>query len=465
MHFKCVRQPRSLRTRLLRDFILGMVLSATLVGLVVLVFASSFSQYLLRAGIEKYTAAIARHVRFDEAGLPVGVDENRIGSWVLTGLGEETHLRILDAQGAVVYAPDGSTRPLSASPPGEGDVGQAFALRRKGVDMHASTDVVEHGGRRWFVQFAASDRLVMRVRQTVGVSALTQVIAAVCVIFSVIFFITTSLTMRRALAPLRAASAAAQRISPRTLDERLDVGSQAVEIGPLVQAFNAALDRLQHGFRTQQDFLATAAHELKTPLALIRAQLEVGYGSERTKLQLQQDVDRIGRQVQQLLVLAEVSEPENYRLETVDPRGTVHEAVQFMSRVADHHGVVLRLNMEGDAGAWRVDRGALFTLVKNLLENAIQHSPPTGTVSLHVDRLGLVVTDQGPGVPPGDLPRIFERFWRSAARRDQGAGLGLAICSEIAQAHGWRLSASCPQQGLEVRVKRGVPDEEAVRPA
>jgi len=318
--------------------------------------------------------------------------------------------------------------------------------------MHAATVPMMHEGHRWYVQFAVSDRLVLRVRKSVGMMALWQGIAATCLTFFVIFLVTTNFTLRRALEPLRTASATAQRITPRTLNERLDAGAQPVEIGPLVEAFNHALDRLQRGFRTQQEFLASAAHELKTPLALIRAQLELGARGEREQILLLLDVDRMARQIQQLLMLAEVSEPQNYRFSSLDVKPAVQEVFDFMSRVAERHAVRLGLRIDDDVRHWHADRSAVFTLLKNLLENAIQHSPRDGVVVLTVHRSGFAVQDHGPGVPAEQLPRIFDRFWRGPARKEDGAGLGLSICKEIVAAHGWQIQARCAAPGFEIHV-------------
>src|SRR5262249_44452282 len=156
--------------------------------------------------------------------------------------------------------------------------------------------------------------------------------------------VTMHLTLRRALKPLRAASMAARRITPRTLDERLDVQAQPGEIRPLVEGFNQVLDRLQSGFRTQQEFLSNAAHELKTPLTLIRAQVERGADDVRRRLLLQ-EVDRMARQVQQLLLLAEVSEPQNFRIERIDPRPAIEEVLDYMNNVAEKRAVVLGLRI------------------------------------------------------------------------------------------------------------------------
>jgi signal transduction histidine kinase len=92
-------------------------------------------------------------------------------------------------------------------------------------------------------------------------------------------------------------------------------------------------------------------------------------------------------------------------------------------------------------------------LLKNLLENAIQHSPPGGTVTVQAEPAGFRVTDEGPGVAPADLGKLFERFWRGPTRRDEGAGLGLSICQEIARAHQWQIMARPSQPGLEVQVR------------
>jgi signal transduction histidine kinase len=441
--------PRSLRTRLLVVFVAGMALSAGLVAVGVVMLAEPFSKHMLRSGIDDYAEGIARQVRFDAAGQPTGLNETKIEPWVFVSLGEEAALRILDEHGRVAYAPDPGAGPLAPDAERFDPTRRAFALVRDGVAMHASTAPLRHAGRRWYVQFAVSDRLVLLVRRSIGMQFLKKGIAATCVTLLVIFLVTIHFTLRRALQPLRAASDAAQRITPRTLDARLDADAQPIEIRPLVDGFNQALDRLQHGFRTQQEFLSSAAHELKTPLALIRAQVELGPPDERKRLLLQ-DVDRMARQVQQLLLLAEVSEPQNFRIEPVDPRPTLHEVFDYMARVAERRSVCLDLRIDDAVRQWRADRGALFTLLKNLLENAIQHSPAGGAVALSVSACGFSVVDEGPGVPAEHLPRMFARFWRSPERRDEGAGLGLAICLEIAMAHGWRLQARCRERGLEV---------------
>jgi len=150
-----------------------------------------------------------------------------------------------------------------------------------------------------------------------------------------------------------------------------------------------------------------------------------------------------------LLLLAEASETQNYDFVAVDVRDVVKEAVDYLQRMAQAAGVRLTISDKKAKTDWLADRGALFILLKNLLENAIQHAPVGTEVSVEIDVTSLTIRDRGPGLAQEQLSQIFVRFWRGAHRRDHGAGLGLAICKEIAQAHGWTLAAQRAEPGLQ----------------
>ena len=260
------------------------------------------------------------------------------------------------------------------------------------------------------------------------------------------------MTLKYAFKPLRDISNAAADISPRSLHARLTADAVPNEIAPLVDSFNKVLERLEHGYRVQQEFLATAAHELKTPLALIRAQIELMDHSNGRK-SLLNDVEHMTRQVHQLLHLAEASEIQSYRFATVNIREVAREAMNYLQRMADTADV--KLVMSGDTEShWLADRGALFTLLKNLLENAIQHAPHCSEIHIEVSSDTLTLRDWGPGVDEEQLAQLFVRFWRGAHRRDHGAGLGLAICLEIATAHSWTLAVQRAEPGLLFRLSR-----------
>jgi len=451
MRFVTIRWPRSFRARLLLVYVAGMALSAALVGVVVVVLAEPFNRYMLESGAVDKAQQIATRVQFDATGVPTGFDHTVIEHWAFSSLQEEVVARILDRQGTVYFASDGRKQPLAPDSAQFDPLKKTFQLARHGVVMHAATVPARHGDTTWYVQFAVSDRMVLQMQQSIGRPALFQGVVATCVTFLAVFLITTHFTLQRALRPLRVASLKAQHITPQSLGDRLDLHSLPSELVPLVDAFNRALDRLQLGFQTQQEFLANAAHELKTPLALIRAQVEMEAPETRNP-HLLQDIDRMARQVQQLLLLAEASEERNYRMETCDLRVVMIEACDFMDRVAQRSHVQISLIFEEAVGSWIADRGAVFTLLKNLLENAIQHSPAGGTVYLRVHASGFSVADQGPGVAPEHLEKLFERFWRGASRRDEGAGLGLSICKEIVSAHGWHIAGRLGNPGLQMHV-------------
>lgn len=457
MRFATRWWPRSLRSQLLLAYAFGLVFSALLVGALLAAFALPLNRYLLESGAVDDAYEIVDRIVFDEHGVPVGIDETRIERWIFSSLHDEVTVRVADATGKVIFSPTGETSLLA--PDGRGfDPGiEGFALEIDGVPAHVGMAPVRRNGKTWYVQLAINDRFVMQMRNSVGMPVLYRGALLICLTFLGVFLLTTHVVLPRVLRPLEQTSRAAQRITPQTLDARLDARHLPDDISPLVLAFNQALERLQAGFRVQQEFLAQAAHELKTPLSLIRAQLELNPRSEANR-HLIQDVDRMARQVQQLLLLAEASELHNYRIEDVEPMSVVNEVCGYMAHMAERHGMRIECGYEGDASSWQADRGALFTLIKNLLENAIQHSPVGGLVTLAATPAGFVVADQGPGVDPDDLDKIFQRFWRGSARRDIGSGLGLALCKEIAQAHGWQIAARQGTAGLEVEVSmRQVP--------
>jgi signal transduction histidine kinase len=446
MHFVKLRWLNSFSRQLMAASTGGMLFLA---GLIV---AGLFALFLFQGsrfseiGASEYAETIGEQLQFNAAGQPVAVDLSEM-SWLYDSLGKEVTFRVLNDAGAVVLSSEAGAPPLTGA--GEELVldQHNFLLKRKGIPMDGATELVHHEGRTWYVQFASSARLSELLRSYVAGPLFTRSIVIFCIASLLVYGVVMRLTLRVILKPLNEASAIAAEISPRNLGARLHVQKVPSELRPLVENFNAALDRLEHNYRLQQEFLASAAHELKTPLALIRSQIEMGV-DEASRHELLQDVSHMGRQVQQLLHLAEASEPQNYAFTSVDAEGLVREVVSYIERLANQQGVSLRVFVEPGSTLLRADRGALFTLLKNLLENAIQHSRAGGVVQLRAESKLIAVQDEGSGVSPEDLPKLFTRFWRGAHRRGLGAGLGLSICREIATAHGWNLQARRGEPGM-----------------
>ncbi len=441
-----VQMPRlnSLGLKVLLAFLAG-----TLLSIVLLVAAAVLAlQGNVLARIDMGDAAedMAGRIRFDDRGMPVGVEEDSAAlGWISESLRHELAFRILDDSGKVVMLSPAGAAAWPADTPRL--MPERFDFERDGVAMYGATEPVAHEGKTWYLQVAVSARFMMLLHR-VALPLVVESIALFSLVLLIAFGLCAYVTLRYTLKPLRDVSDAAAAISPRSLHARLQAESVPAELAPLVDSFNRVLERLEHGYRLQREFLASAAHELKTPLALIRAQIELG--AEKDRVALLGDVEYMTRQVQQLLLLAEASEAANYAFVPVSVREIAGEVLAYLQRMADAADVGLVLS--GGTATWSADRGGLFTLLKNLLENAIQHAPAGTVVSVEIQGDGLTVRDRGPGVEAVQLPLLFERFWRSSRRRDHGAGLGLAICREIALAHGWQLTAELAEPGLRFRL-------------
>jgi signal transduction histidine kinase len=308
--------------------------------------------------------------------------------------------------------------------------GDGLAVRLQVRERH-----VFYAGAEYTIQVARSNRFVERLGEYARDLYLGSALASASVALAV-FALVVYVTLRCAMGPLQRASAIAAGIGPRALSARLHVKGIPAEMTPLIDALNSALQRLEHGFKVQQDFLAMAAHELKTPLTLLQAEVELS--DDVNKDAMLRETQLMARQVHQLLHLAEVSEGHNYRFSSLSLSMLAADAVDYLTRLAERNDVSLHVEREGAAASVKADEGATFVMLKNLLENAIRHSPRGGTVTLEVSPGGFAVVDQGPGVGPEDRKHLFKRFWRASSTTD-GAGLGLAIVHEICLAHGWQI--------------------------
>jgi len=450
----------SLLLRVLLAYVAGVILCIALAVCAAVVIV----QKDLLAGLElpDRAASLAERIKFDANGSPVGFEAGEADmDWLYGSLPSETAYRVLDAAGNVALlsrAGEGFWPPEERAPQ---LMRGGFSFEHNGMTVHGATELIEHRDKVWYLQYATSARLMSLIHHKFALPLMGTVIGVLSVILIVTFGLCAYFTLGYALKPLRDLSKSAAAISTRSLQARLQTDTVPSEISPLVDSFNQALERLERGYRLQQEFLANAAHELKTPLALIRAQIELRDDDKSDRDSLLGDVEYMTRQVQQLLVLAEASEARNYSFAAVAVQEVAQEAVTYLRRMAD--AAEVRLTVSGAAGGvrWRADRGALFTLLKNLLENAIQHAPRKSDVSVEILSDEVTIRDLGPGVDAAQWPRLFDRFWRGAHRRDHGAGLGLAICQEIALAHDWLLTAERADPGLRFRLSRDAASDPA----
>jgi signal transduction histidine kinase len=241
--------------------------------------------------------------------------------------------------------------------------------------------------------------------------------------------------LRHGLRSLRNISHAAAKIGPRESGVRLPVKNLPSELRPLVRAFNQALQRLDDGLALQRRFTANAAHELRTPLAVLTAEIETLEGNGNI-LHLREDVARMNRLVNQLLEAARLDGVALDLDSEVNLNVVAAGVTGQLAPLAIGADKMLALTEAPEPVLVRGNAHALAGAVRNLIENAISFTNPGTEVEVSVHAPGrIAVADRGPGVPEEYRASIFERFWRGAHPDRPGAGLGLAIVREIMDAH------------------------------
>jgi signal transduction histidine kinase len=278
----------------------------------------------------------------------------------------------------------------------------------------------------------------------------------------------------RISAPLRRLAALAARVDAGDLEPRIEVdATPAGDVRVLAEAFNHMLDRLADAFAAQREFVADASHELRTPLTVMRGQLELLAADpepspeevRRVERLVQAEISRIARLVDDLLLLAQADRSDFLHSEPIELTTFIPELWDSISLIATRDfqlGEIPRATLVADP-----DR--LAQALRNLARNAIEHTAePDGVVRLEVElaaagRVVFSLSDDGPGIPPAERDRVFERFHRTDPARTRsagGAGLGLAIVRAIAEAHhGSVLAGSSPGGGaqLELELPGAVP--------
>jgi len=243
--------------------------------------------------------------------------------------------------------------------------------------------------------------------------------------------------IRRGMSGLAEVAAQAQAIDIDVQGARLADQAVPRELQPLVQAFNAALERLNEGYDARDRFLAGAAHELRAPIAILEARIEtLESGANRTRLLA--DVARLSNLAEQLLDLQRLGKQQS-AFEPLDLVALSREVAADVAPLAVDGGYDLAL----DAPETRVmvmgDRQSLSRALTNLIQNAIAHGGGHGLITVDVKQDGtLGVSDQGPGIPAEERHRIFEPFYRMRPS-STGAGLGLHLVQEIIALHGGRI--------------------------
>jgi signal transduction histidine kinase len=255
--------------------------------------------------------------------------------------------------------------------------------------------------------------------------------------------------MRKALAPVAALTRAAERLNEDNLGERLPRNGNTDELDRLTEVFNAMTGRLQESFRRVREFTLHASHELKTPLTVLRGELEIEVQDggmspaqrERTQSKLD-ELQRLTRIVDGLTLLTKADAGlVNLSMTQVSLADLVRDSCADTQMLAQASGLVVELTACDDV-ALRGDAHRLRQLLLNLADNAVKYNRPGGTIAIALrraqDAAELTIQNTGPGIPAALVPRVFERFFRrdpAHAQEVDGCGLGLSIAQWIVSVH------------------------------
>jgi signal transduction histidine kinase len=311
-------------------------------------------------------------------------------------------------------------------------------------------------------------------RQDVRVAQQRQALVRLLVNFLVLLLAATALIwwiVGASIRPLRSIAATVHQRSEADLSP-VDGAQTPREVRPLLVALNRLLERVGATLAAERRFTSDAAHEMRTPLAAIRANAQVLLAArddmerERTARDLLASVDRGARLVDQLLALARADQPgQATRFRDVDLAIIAVEQEHLHRDMAGRLGK--KLEGRFDAAPVYGDAGLLSVMVRNLIDNAMLHSPAGSPVRVMTGCAGqeaeLIVEDEGPGIPQAERQKVFGRFHRVAGTRASGSGLGLSIVLRIVELHGGRIAIEDGQGGRGARVRVAFPAASRLR--
>jgi signal transduction histidine kinase len=423
---------QSIISRIVFLHVVAVVITSILMSLALSWLLSYATNSIHDSAMEEQAASVGQHLSVGPDGrLELNLPQDLLGLYS-QAYGRYSYA-VIDDRGNVLFS---SLADHAALFPADTRTGEVEFLQRRHGDATVSGASVHNdvGGNSVWIQTGEDlanrdvliDDIVADFYKNVGWITLPILLALLAADIAI---------FRRALRPLREASEIAGEIGPARPGLRLPTSEIPREVRQLVSAVNQGLDRLEEAFRVQRDFTADAAHELRTPLSILRTRIDMLQNRE-VREALRQDVEGMAHVISQLLDIAEldsfVVDPE----ERADLQSVAAEVAEFVAPLALAQGKDIALLGTTDPVWIKGSPEMLGRAIRNLAENAINHTAPGSTVEFVVEADGLVsVLDSGPGVPEDERKLIFQRFWRRDRRKQGSTGLGLSIVQRIAELH------------------------------
>jgi signal transduction histidine kinase len=430
---------RSVVSRIIALHLLAIVVTSICMALALYIMLNHAAQELHHRALRERASEILRYLDRGPDGAPRLSLPAPLAELYSEAYGRSA-FAVLDPTGRVLFSSLAEDRAITLAHAQEQPF-EYFKLNHQGSDIFGVTMAADVKGQPLTIQVSEDvahrdvliDDIVAQFFTRVG--WITAPILLLLLIIDVVIF-------RRALRPIIAASTLAERIGPAHTELRLPEEGMPQEVMPLVRAVNQALDRLEEGFRGQREFTADAAHELRTPLAILRTQIDTIDDRELAK-SLRDDIESMSRLVNQLLEIAELDTFVIGDGEIADLSAIATEIAAYIAPLALSQHKTVAVTGADQLVRVRGNADALGRALRNLVENALRHTAAGTTVEISVDPVGaLRVMDRGTGVPCAEREQIFQRFWRRDRRRAGSAGLGLAIVKRIAGMHGAAVDVS-----------------------
>ena len=374
----------------------------------------------------------------------------------------EWHIIVTDEDGIVVADSDAST------------LGEVYVDKDEGMILSGPRDDDSHGTLYFTPHARPGEEVALMAAMIARVGGL---LLWSCLVTAAVAALIAFFMARRIVAPVRALTNAAGRLGAGDLTQRVEATGEG-EIAELGRAFNTMADDLQQSLQAQRNMIADTAHELRTPLSNIKGYVEairdrVIEPDEETIGVIDQETNVLSRLVDDLQDLSMLEAGQvALELQPEDPTDLIRQSVSAQRARATARGIELVTVLPDTLPLVAIDHHRIGQVLRNLMSNALTHSGKGDTVTVAAVEIGdmveVSVADTGEGIPPADLPHIFDRFYRadkSRARATGGHGLGLTVSKGLVEAHGGTITVET-EHGLGSRftftlpVADGGPPEE-----
>ena len=442
MFWKTGRKPWSLAIRLTAWYCVSLTV---LLILAVWVIDRVVSNDQDPATIQTVDKGLARFHDKREAFLKIDKDD----------LDEDTELRVIDPSGRVVFV----TRTLASEIPEE-EFPPPGAHRNKSTTdgRRFSLFTRQHDG--WTYQLALNRTDERRV-----INHIYRNFASVAIPAILMAALVGHLLARAGLRPLRVIAYQMRSVSAERLDRRVPTDLFPRELADVGGSFNQVMERLSVSVTRLDQFAADVAHELRTPVHNLRTAAELALRPDRREGEARhalgaivEEADRLGYLIDRLLLMARLADPgKALDWRETDIHAELSQIIDFYEPAATEAGIRLTLDAPGEL-RHRLDQSLLRRAVSNLVANALNHTPNGGRVEIlgreTSGELVITVRDTGTGIPPDDLPRLFDRYYRPVGSPGDGVGLGLAIVKRVIELHGGAVSVeSAPGHGTVMTLR------------